>query len=123
MNPGTKETQRQMTGTAPIDSVAGALVYDKIGYHLGRVASVYVDSASGEPSFISVSTSPADTPHAIAPFRGAALSDGEIRLAYSETDISRAPRVAPGQPLLPADIDRLDHHYGLSGPGRIFEPL
>ena len=52
MNPGTKETQRQMTGTAPIDSVAGALVYDKIGYHLGRVASVYVDSASGEPSIL-----------------------------------------------------------------------
>lgn len=102
-----------MLTPAAIDNLTGALVYDSVGYALGRVATAYLDENSGQPTFIAITTNDDGTPAQLAPFHGATLADSQIRLAYNKAEIARGPHVEPGPHLTLIDYDHLHAHFHL----------
>jgi len=89
------------------------------GQHkLGSIGQVYVDDASGDPSWVTVTTGLFGTSESFVPLEGARIDGDDIVVAFEEQAVRHAPRVDPDGSLSPEEEEQLYRHYGLHGYGQ-----
>jgi uncharacterized protein (TIGR02271 family) len=91
----------------------GATAYDRAGGEIGEVAAVYLDKASGQPEWLTVTTGlfgPRQTfvPSASARLRG----PHEVEFGIDKDAITAAPNIDPDGELTEAQEAELFQHYG-----------
>lgn len=95
-------------------SAVGKTAYSRDGEKIGRIGQIYIDDASGQPEWASVSTGLFGTRESLVPLRGADLGSDDVRLAFSKDEIRNAPNVDPDEGRLSEDEERrLFGHYGV----------
>jgi uncharacterized protein (TIGR02271 family) len=83
------------------------------GEKIGTVDELYLDTASGEPEWLSINTGLFGMKSSFAPIQGAQPDGGNVRLAYTKEQVKDAPGVEPDQELNDAEERALWDHYGL----------
>jgi uncharacterized protein (TIGR02271 family) len=99
-----------------IDDVQRATVYDRSGDKIGKAGQVYLDDATGQPSWVTVNTGLFGTSESFVPLEGASF-DGTDRVdvAYEKSQVKDAPRVAADGHLEVSEEEELYRYYGLGG--------
>ena len=92
---------------------AGANVLSEDGAVLGSMGQLYVDDATGEPSWVTVATHTMGNPESFAPLQGAVLSGRDIRLPYSHAKVYDSPKMSQDGHLSPEEEQHLLRYYGL----------
>jgi len=83
------------------------------GEKIGTVDEVYLDTASGEPEWLSVNTGLFGMKSSFVPLQGAGQSGDSVRVAYTKDQVKDAPNIAPDAELSTEEEQRLWSHYGL----------
>jgi len=117
--PGGSGSITGMTSDSALPPVIGAIADDRDGNALGTVSAVYLDDATGRPTWVGLTdglhASPDDVP-VIAPISDTGLADGRLRLTVSADAVRTAPRVSQPDRLTPAEeIELREHYRGGSG--------
>jgi uncharacterized protein (TIGR02271 family) len=92
----------------------GAKAVDSNGEKVGTIDEVYLDRASEQPEWVTVSTGLFGTRTSFVPVADAENHDGEIRLAFTKDQIKDAPNVDADGALSREEEQRLYAHYGRS---------
>jgi uncharacterized protein (TIGR02271 family) len=93
--------------------VSGAVVYGAEGEKIGKASQVYLDDATGEPDWVTVSTGLFSGKDSFVPLRDARIEGEELRVPYTKDQVKDAPRVSADEHL---DIDQeaeLYRYYNL----------
>jgi len=98
-----------------IDDVQRATVYDNSGDKIGKAGQVYLDDATGSPTWVTVNTGLFGTSESFVPLENARF-DGSDRLevGYSKSQVKDAPRVAADGHLEVSEEAELYRYYGLT---------
>jgi uncharacterized protein (TIGR02271 family) len=83
------------------------------GEKIGTVDEVYLDTASGEPEWLSINTGLFGLKSSFAPIQGAQPEGGAVRIAYTKEQVKDAPSIEPDQELNDSEERTLWSHYGL----------
>lgn len=102
--------------TSEPSSLVGTTATGPDGGVLGTVTAVWLDDATGQPSWVGLTegahASPGDDAAVVvAPLDGARTTDGGLRLAVPASLTRGAPRLSATQRLTPEDEVRLRGHY------------
>lgn len=100
------------TDSSPASDLIDRTVVDPDGDKVGTSFDVYVDSASGQPEWLAVSTGLFGTKVSFVPVAGAALVGDDVMVAYAKETIKDAPRADAGGQLSPDEEAQLFAHYG-----------
>lgn len=92
---------------------AGANVLSEDGAVLGPMGQLYVDDATGEPSWVTVATHTMGSPESFAPLRGAVLDGRDVRLPYTHGKVYESPKMSQDGHLSPEEEQHLLRYYGL----------
>lgn len=92
---------------------AGANVLSDDGAVLGPMGQLYVDDATGEPSWVTVATHTAGNPESFAPLRDATLDGQDVRLPYPHSTVYDSPKMSQDGHLSPEEEQHLLRYYGL----------
>jgi stress response protein YsnF len=92
---------------------AGANVLSSDGAVLGPMGQLYVDDATGEPSWVTVATHKAGNPESFAPLNGATLDGRDVRLPYTHDKVYDSPKMSQDGHLSPEEEQHLLRYYGL----------
>ncbi len=92
---------------------AGANVLSEDGAVLGSMGQLYVDDATGEPSWVTVATHTAGNPESFAPLNGATLDGQDVRLPYTHAKVYESPKMSQDGHLSPEEEQHLLRYYGL----------
>ncbi|KNC17731.1 hypothetical protein AC792_13970 [Arthrobacter sp. RIT-PI-e] len=101
---------------------AGANVLSEDGAVLGPMGQLYVDDATGDPSWVTVTTHPAGNPESFAPLVGATLDGQDVRLPYSHSKVHDSPKMSQDGHLSPEEEKHLLRYYGLMEPKEGVDP-
>src|SRR5919107_4948404 len=105
----------RMISENQIDDVQRATVYDRSGDKIGKAGQVYLDDATGTPTWITVNTGLFGTSESFVPLEGASFNGGDrVEVAYSKSQVKDAPRVAADGHLEVSEEAELYRYYGLS---------
>jgi len=98
-----------------IDDVQRATVYDNSGDKIGKAGQVYLDDATGSPTWVTVNTGLFGTSESFVPLENARF-DGSDRLevGYGKSQVKDAPRVAADGHLEVSEEAELYRYYGLT---------
>jgi len=102
-----------MISTEHINTLQGATVVGANGERIGDVGQVLVDTATGQPEWVSVRTGMFGTHETLVPISDASLQSDQLSVPFTKDQIKAAPRMAPDQDLSQDDEARLYQHYGL----------
>jgi len=91
----------------------GREVIGSDGEKIGTIDEVYLDTASGEPEWLSINTGLFGLKSSFAPIQGARPEGGAVHLAYTKEQVKDAPGVEPDQELNDSEERTLWSHYGL----------
>ncbi len=94
-----------------LDSIINSDVYDADGDKIGSVGQVYLDDATGEPSWVSVATGWFGSAQTFIPVNDASLDNDGLRVPYSKDLVKDAPRVDADQHLSREEEEQLYAHY------------
>lgn len=97
------------------DELMGAEVQDSSGSKIGDVGQVYLDDASGEPQWVTVSMGLFGTKASFVPLEQANFTGGVLRVQVTKDQVKDAPRVDSDQHISPEEEAELYRYYGLSG--------
>lgn len=101
-----------------IQAVLESTAFDKNGDKVGKVGQLFVDSNSGEPTFVAVNTGLFGRNSSLVPLAGAKLNNEELHVAHTKDEISDAPNISDtDEGLEPEEEERLYKHYGLTTQG------
>ncbi|MCU1631940.1 MAG: hypothetical protein JWM61_592 [Micrococcaceae bacterium] len=92
---------------------AGANVLSEDGAVLGPMGQLYVDDATGEPSWVTVTTHTMGKPESFAPLHGATLDGRDVRLPYTHAKVYDSPKMSLDGHLSPEEEQHLLRYYGL----------
>ncbi|OUM43832.1 YsnF/AvaK domain-containing protein [Arthrobacter sedimenti] len=95
---------------------AGANVLSEDGAVLGPMGQLYVDDATGEPSWVTVATHKIGNPESFAPLNGATLDGHDVRLPYTHAKVYDSPKMSQDGHLSPEEEQHLLRYYGLMAP-------
>jgi hypothetical protein len=105
-----------MASDSELPPVIGAIAEDRDGNALGTVTAVFVDDATGRPTWVGLTSGlhatadPTDVP-VVAPITDAVLTDGRLRLTVPEAAVRSAPHPASAERLDPDEESTLRAHY------------
>lgn len=104
-----------------VPQLIGRPMFDSSHHKVGDVGQVYLDTASGEPEWMSIRTGLLGTKETFVPLRSAELQGDEVYVPFGADKIKHAPRVSTREGELPASEEaRLYDYYGLHQ--RSYEP-
>jgi uncharacterized protein (TIGR02271 family) len=81
---------------------------------IGSIGQVYLDDASGEPTWVTAKTGLFGTAETFVPLQGARVDGDDIVVDYNEETVKGAPRVDVDGTLTPEEETELYRYYGLS---------
>lgn len=88
-------------------------VVTEAGDKIGGVGQVYLDDATGAPTWVTVRTGLFGTAETFVPLEGARLVGDDILVAFEKETIKDAPRVEADGTVTPDEERELFRHYGL----------
>src|SRR5579862_8414673 len=100
-----------MTNPQQWDSLIGLPAIDTNGDRIGKVGQVYLDDASGQPQWVTVSTGMFGTRQSFAPLYRASVRDGQLVLAVPEQLVKDAPNIDDDGHLADSEVAALYQHY------------
>jgi hypothetical protein len=96
-------------------NLIGATAYDPGGGEVGEVATVYLDQASGEPEWLTVTTGLFGPRQTFVPIARAHLrGPREVEFDLDKDIITGAPNIDPDGELAREEEARLFQHYGMA---------
>jgi uncharacterized protein (TIGR02271 family) len=93
------------------DNLTGLTAVDPDGDKVGKVAQIYLDDATGQPVWVTVSTGMLGTRENFAPLYNSEVRGDQLVLAVSKQLVKDAPSVDNDGHLQEAEIDALYQHY------------
>jgi uncharacterized protein (TIGR02271 family) len=110
-----KEEATVSLTTEQARTLAGAKghVLSTSGDKIGNIGQIYLDDATGDPTWITVKTGLFGTSESFAPLQDAQVSGDDVTVGYDKAKITGAPRVDPDGNLSPQEEDALYDYYGL----------
>jgi uncharacterized protein (TIGR02271 family) len=84
------------------------------GEKIGTIDAVYVDQASGEPTWIAVRTGLFGTRSSFVPMADARIDRDDVTVPYAKDQVKDAPNVEAGGTLDPHEERRLYQHYRMA---------
>ena len=98
--------------------VLGATAYTTDGDRIGRIGQLYLDDATEQPEWITVSTGLFGTKESFVPLADAQVDGDRVLVPYSKEQVRGAPRVdAEEGHLSEHEEAELYRHYGLPETG------
>ena len=97
--------------TSQWQDVTGFTAIGADGEKIGKVGQVYLNDATGQPEWVTVSTGLFGTKESFAPLYNAQPSDGEVRLAVTKQQVKDAPNINTDEHVGSGEIDALYQHY------------
>ena len=94
---------------------SGGNVVSTSGHKIGSIGQIYLDDATGEPSWITVKTGLFGTSESFVPLQDATVQGDDVAVGFDKDKVKDAPRVDPDGSLSPEEEDRLYDYYGLGG--------
>jgi hypothetical protein len=85
------------------------------GEKIGGIGQIYLDDATGQPSWATVATGLFGSHESFVPLEGARVDGSDLVVPYSKVQVRDAPRIEPEGDLEPEEQDRLYQHYELGG--------
>ncbi|MBG6184293.1 uncharacterized protein (TIGR02271 family) [Arthrobacter sp. CAN_A214] len=86
---------------------------------LGSIERIFVDDATGQPSWILVGTGAPGNATALVPLSGAAVDGRELRVPYEKALVEGSPRMSDVESLSTDQEEQLLRHYGLKMPAAV----
>lgn len=81
------------------------------GRRIGPVGQVYLDDATGVPTWVTVKTGLFGTRETFVPLQGAVLTKGQIQVPFAEAVVKSAPGIDPDRHLDAEEEAELYAHY------------
>ncbi|MHB1709972.1 MAG: PRC-barrel domain-containing protein [Acidimicrobiales bacterium] len=89
-------------------------VVDESGHSIGKLEAVYVDTATDEPAFASITIGIVGRHRlTFVPLDGATVSPSSLRVKYSKKEVKGAMTIDTDGELAAVDERALFEHYGL----------
>jgi len=101
-------------GEQNVEELMGAEVQDSSGGKIGKAGQVYLDDASGQPKWATVSTGMFGTKESFVPLEQATFTDGVLTVPVTKDQVKDAPRVDSDGHITPQEETELYRYYGLS---------
>jgi uncharacterized protein (TIGR02271 family) len=100
-----------MTTPGQWTDLVGSTAIDADGEKVGKVGQIYLDDATGQPAWVTVSTGLFGMRESLAPLYNARPGHGEVHLAVTKQMIKDAPNVDADDHLAQSEVDTLYQHY------------
>jgi len=100
-----------MTTPQQWDNLIGLTAVDADGAKVGTVGQVYVDEASGQPTWVTLSTGMFGTKESFAPLAGSSATGDQLVLAVSKQLVKDAPSIDDDGHLGEVEVTALYQHY------------
>lgn len=100
-----------------VDELMGSEVQDSSQSKIGDVGQVYLDDASGQPQWVTVSTGLFGTKESFVPLQQASFAGGVLTVPVTKDQVKGAPRVDTDGHISPEEEAELYRYYGISGAG------
>jgi uncharacterized protein (TIGR02271 family) len=100
-----------MTTPGQWTDLVGSTAIDADGEKVGKVGQIYLDDATGQPAWVTVSTGLFGMRESLAPLYNARPGHGEVHLAVTKQMIKDAPNVDADDHLAESEVDTLYQHY------------
>ncbi len=85
------------------------------GHKIGTLESIYVDTATDQPSFATITTGmPTRRRLVFVPLAGASVGPGYLRVAHTKEQVRNAPSIDTDGELLARDEPAVFEHYQLA---------
>ena len=97
-----------------VRDLLSATAYDNNGDKLGDVNEVFVDDASGQPTFVDVNHGLFGMGNSLVPLRGHSVDGDSLTLGFAKDRIKNAPDFDSDKPLTPQQQTEIYEHYGIS---------
>lgn len=97
-----------------VRDLLSATAYDNNGDKLGDVNEVFVDDASGQPTFVDVNHGLLGMGNSLVPLRGHSVDGDSLTLGFAKDRIKNAPDFDSDKPLTPQQQTEIYEHYGIS---------
>src|SRR4051812_49025526 len=107
-----------MATSQDIRNWRGLTAVDADGEKVGKIDEVYLDRASEQPEWLTVSTGLFGSRTSFVPIGDAQATGDEVRLAYRKDQITDAPSIDADGALSPEEEERLYAHYGRGWSGQ-----
>jgi len=104
----TTEQARTLAG-------GGGNVLGNGGDKIGGIGQIYLDDATGQPSWVTAKTGLFGTKESFVPLEGAEVRGNDVVVGYAKDKIKDAPNVDPDGSLSPEEENRLYEYYGVGG--------
>lgn len=95
-----------------IEAMRSAVAYGTDGAKIGSVGDVYLDDATGQPTWVTVNSGLFGTNTHFVPLHGATLAGDKLTLGFTKDKVMDAPRLAEDEHLSGDDEARLHEFYG-----------
>lgn len=100
-----------MTTPGQWTDLVGSTAIDADGEKVGKVGQIYLDDATGQPAWVTVSTGLFGMRESLAPLYNARPGHGEVHLAVTKQMIKDAPNVDADAHLAESEVGTLYQHY------------
>jgi uncharacterized protein (TIGR02271 family) len=100
-----------MTTPGQWTDLVGSTAIDADGEKVGKVGQIYLDDATGQPAWVTVSTGLFGMRESLAPLYNARPGQGEVHLAVTKQMIKDAPNVDADAHLAESEVETLYQHY------------
>ncbi len=100
-----------MTTPQQWDSLIGLTAVDPDGGKIGKVSQIYLDDATGQPQWVTVSTGVLGGRESFAPLYNSEIRGDQLVVAVSKQLVKEAPGVENDGHLQEAEIEALYQHY------------
>ena len=92
---------------------SGGNVVSTDGGKIGGIGQIYLDDATGDPTWVTAKTGLFGTKESFVPLEGARVQGDDVLVGYDKDKVKDAPRVDPDGNLSPEEEDQLYSYYGL----------
>ncbi len=95
----------------------GGNVLSSSGDKIGGIGQVYLDDATGEPSWVTAKTGLFGASESFVPLSGGSVRGDDVVVDYDKDKVKDAPQVEADGSITPEEEEELYRYYGLSGQG------
>ncbi|MEO6500651.1 MAG: PRC and DUF2382 domain-containing protein [Jatrophihabitantaceae bacterium] len=100
-----------MMSPEQLQNMIGQNAVDSSGEKIGRIGQIYLDDATGDPQWVTVSTGLFGTKESFAPLYGARADGDNLMLAVSKAMVKDAPNVENDGHLEESEVQALFQYY------------
>ncbi|AEF40571.1 PRC-barrel domain-containing protein [Hoyosella subflava] len=95
------------------DALIGMTCYGSDGEKIGKIIDLYIDNATGEPSWVTLRTGLLGVKESLVPITEATVTDNGLQFPFTKHKVKDAPDIGAEGDLTPQQEAALFQYYGL----------